>query len=38
MMLMRLVANGDPVPDRLRSYAQGIWARPSIRAWLDRKP
>jgi glutathione S-transferase len=37
MMLMRLVANGDPVPDRLRSYAQAIWARPSIRAWLDRR-
>lgn len=36
LALMRLVANGDPVPDPLRSYARAQWARPSLRAFLDR--
>lgn len=34
LMLMRLIANGDPVPERLRGYASAIWARPSVREWL----
>jgi glutathione S-transferase len=34
LMLQRLLANGDPVPERLAAYARGIWARPSVRAWL----
>jgi glutathione S-transferase len=35
LMLQRLVSNGDAVPERLREYAERIWARPSVRAWLD---
>ncbi len=34
MMLQRLVANGDPVPERVKVYASAIWQRPSIREWL----
>jgi glutathione S-transferase len=34
LMLMRLVWNGDPCPDRLAAWARGIFARPSIREWL----
>jgi glutathione S-transferase len=33
-MLQRLVANGDPVPDQLASYARGIWQRPAVQQWL----
>ena len=33
MMLERLVANGDPVPARIKTYAEAIWARPSIQEW-----
>jgi glutathione S-transferase len=36
LMLQRLVANGDPCPERLAAYARTIFARPSIRAWLAR--
>lgn len=31
--LMRLIANGDPVPEPVRAYATGVWERPSIRAY-----
>jgi glutathione S-transferase len=34
LMLMRLVANGDPVPAPIAAWARAIWARPSIEAWL----
>lgn len=34
LMLQRLVANGDPCPERLAAYARAVFARPSIRAWL----
>ncbi len=34
LMLQRLVANGDAVPERVRAYAAGIWQRPSVREWL----
>jgi len=34
MILMRLVANGDPVPAPLAAYARAIFARPSVKAWL----
>ncbi|HET7825817.1 MAG TPA: glutathione transferase [Anaeromyxobacter sp.] len=34
LMLQRLVANGDPCPDRLAAYARAIFARPSVRKWL----
>jgi glutathione S-transferase len=35
LMLHRLVANGDPCPDRLAAYARTIFARPSVREWLS---
>jgi glutathione S-transferase len=35
--LMRLVLNGDPVPAKVRAYAEGQWARPAVRKWVDRK-
>jgi glutathione S-transferase len=34
IMLMRLVHNRDPVPDRLVDYVKSIWQRPSIQKWL----
>ena len=36
LALMRLVKNRDPVPDDVRAYALAQWARPSLRAYLDR--
>lgn len=33
-LLMRLVANGDPVPASLADYANSIWKRPSVQKWL----
>ncbi|GEJ55865.1 glutathione transferase [Anaeromyxobacter diazotrophicus] len=38
LMLQRLVANGDPVPDRLRDYAHRVWDRPSVKDWRARVP
>jgi len=40
LMLNRLVTNGDPVPQRLASYAKRQWQRPSIQLWanLNRPP
>jgi glutathione S-transferase len=35
VMLQRLVANGDPCPERLAAYARAIFARPSVREWLS---
>ncbi len=34
LMLQRLVANGDPCPERLATYARAVFRRPSIREWL----
>jgi glutathione S-transferase len=34
LVLMRLVANGDPAPSTLGAYARGVFARPSVKAWL----
>ncbi len=34
LMLQRLVANADPCPERLASYARAIFARPSVKKWL----
>jgi glutathione S-transferase len=34
LMLQRLVANGDPCPDRLAAYARAVFSRPSVRKWL----
>jgi glutathione S-transferase len=35
LMLNRLVMNGDNVPERLATYAQYQWQRPSVQAWLQ---
>ncbi len=35
VMLNRLVANGDDVPDNLKTYALRQWERPSVQAWLQ---
>lgn len=33
LMLMRLVLNGDPLPQKLVDYAHANWSRPSVRKW-----
>jgi len=38
LMLMRLVANGDPVPERIIDYTLAQWQRPSIRRYLANIP
>lgn len=35
LMLNRLVANGDQVPDPLVEYVQHQWQRSSVRAWIQ---
>jgi glutathione S-transferase len=35
LALHRLIANGDPIPERLDRYARAVFARPSVRAYLD---
>ena len=37
MMLQRLVAHGDPVPQRLIDYATHQWRRPSVEQWIHKK-
>jgi glutathione S-transferase len=37
VMLMRLVANRDPVPAKVQAYAERVWARPSVQDWLARR-
>jgi glutathione S-transferase len=37
MMLQRLVAHGDPVPQRLIDYAAHQWRRPSVQQWIHKK-
>lgn len=34
LALMRLVKNGDPVPEGLRAAAEATWARPSVQVYL----
>jgi glutathione S-transferase len=34
MMLQRLVKTGCPVPDRVRTFADAQWARPSVQAFV----
>jgi glutathione S-transferase len=36
LALMRLIKNDDPVPDDVRAYAEAQWARPAVRAYVDR--
>lgn len=33
-MLQRLVANGDPVPERVRAYTEAQWQRASVQAFV----
>lgn len=35
LALRRLIAAADPVPPRLRAYADATWARPSVRAYAE---
>jgi len=37
LMLERLVHNGDPVPPRVKAYAEAVFGRPSVRAWLSKE-
>jgi glutathione S-transferase len=34
LMLNRLLLHGDPMPQRLASYARRQWARPSVQLWV----
>ncbi len=36
LMLQRIAYNGDPCPERLAKYANTVFARPSVRAWLSK--
>jgi glutathione S-transferase len=36
LMLNRLVMHGDAVPEKLKSYAQRQWQRPSVQQWVAR--
>ncbi|MES2258964.1 MAG: glutathione transferase [Pseudomonadota bacterium] len=38
LMLHRLIASGDAVPQRLVDYAAGQWQRESVQAWLKLLP
>jgi glutathione S-transferase len=35
-MLHRLILNGHDVPAKVRAFAEAQWARPSVRAWVER--
>lgn len=35
LMINRLIANGDTVPDRLRRYVQHQWQLPAIQEWVN---
>ena len=35
MALQRLVANRDPVPEKVRAYAAAVWRRPSVRKFAE---
>jgi glutathione S-transferase len=37
LMLQRLLWSGHPAEDRLQAYVDAVWARPSVRAWLEQK-
>ena len=34
MMLQRLVATGEPVPEKVAAYAAAQWQRPAVQQWL----
>ena len=35
LMLNRLVLHGDPVPERLATYASRQWQRPTVQKWVN---
>jgi glutathione S-transferase len=35
MMLQRLVANRDPIPEKVRGYVAAVWRRPSVRKFVE---
>jgi glutathione S-transferase len=37
LMLQRLLWNGYAAEDKLEAYVDAVWARPSVRAWLEQK-
>ena len=37
LMFMRLIANGDAVPERLKTYATQQWQRPSVQHWVQQQ-
>jgi len=37
LMLNRLVLHGDPVPERLASYASHQWLRPTVQKWVNQR-
>ncbi len=37
LMLQRLAANGDPLPERLVAFAAALWQRPSVRGFIARE-
>jgi len=36
LMLNRLILNGDPLPERLVSYATQQWQRPTVQLWVNK--
>ena len=36
LMLQRVHKSGDELPRRLAEYADAIWSRPSVKAFVDR--
>lgn len=37
LMLNRLALHGDALPERLATYAQQQWQRPTVRQWVERE-
>jgi len=37
LMLNRLILNGDPVPERLATYARHQWQRASVQLWVNQQ-
>jgi len=37
LMLNRLVLHGDPVPERLATYASRQWQRPTVQKWVHQR-
>jgi glutathione S-transferase len=36
LMLQRLARSGDPLPERLRAYAERVWQRPSVQEFVKK--